>query len=231
MKKNILGIFFTETLMYLLIFGFIIYSKLQSMVSYEAFYSIVKEDGWVEYLTTLFLLMSAVVFGIKAFCAVKKTDYLKTAFYGVACLVFIFGMGEEISWGQRIFGIQSSEYFMEHNYQKETNLHNLTIWGIDLNRLVFSKLMFIALFIYFVALAPLAWKVKPIRNLVVRFGMPLPKFHHTVILLVSNYLVTTIDMVKESELHELALTGILFLVFINPMKSLKGVSFTSEPGN
>ncbi len=31
---------------------------------------------------------------------------------------------EEISWGQRIFGIQSPEYFKEKNLQGELNLHN-----------------------------------------------------------------------------------------------------------
>ena len=228
MKKNISGVFITEILMYILIFGFIIYSKLQSLISYEAFYAVVKEDGWVEYLTTIFLLMGAIVFGVYAVRSVKAGDHKKTFFYVLAAAVFFFGMGEEISWGQRIFGVQSSEYFVEHNFQKETNLHNLVIWGIDLNRLIFSKLMFIGLVLYFVFLFLMTWKIKFIRKLVVDFGVPVPKFHHTLILVLSNILVTTIDMVKESELHELALTGILFLVFINSMKSFRGVSFVSE---
>ena len=41
-------------------------------------------------------------------------------------LIFIFGAGEEISWGQRIFNVESSEYFLENNAQGETNLHNMT---------------------------------------------------------------------------------------------------------
>ena len=32
---------------------------------------------------------------------------------------------EEISWGQRIFDIQTPDFFMKHNIQRETNLHNL----------------------------------------------------------------------------------------------------------
>ena len=198
------------------------------MESYNAFYSLVKEDGWVEYLTALFLMMSAVVFGIKGIQSLKANNLKKATFFLVACVVFIFGTGKEISWGQRIFGIDSSTYFVEHNYQKETNFHNLVIWGIDLNRLIFSKLMFISLIFYFVFLFLMVWKIKAIRKLIADFAVPVPKFHHTLILLISNILVTTIDMVKESELHELALTGILFLVFVSPMKSFKGVSFTDK---
>lgn len=32
---------------------------------------------------------------------------------------------EEISWGQQIFGFRASQFFRDHNLQRETNLHNL----------------------------------------------------------------------------------------------------------
>ena len=31
---------------------------------------------------------------------------------------------EEISWGQRIFKIESPEFFIQNNFQRELNLHN-----------------------------------------------------------------------------------------------------------
>ncbi len=41
-------------------------------------------------------------------------------------LLFMFFVGmEEISWGQRIIGIETSDFFMQHNHQREFNLHNL----------------------------------------------------------------------------------------------------------
>lgn len=40
-------------------------------------------------------------------------------------LLFIFAAGEEISWGQRIFGISTPDALLEANRQQETNLHNL----------------------------------------------------------------------------------------------------------
>ena len=39
---------------------------------------------------------------------------------GLLLIVF----GEELSWGQRIYGWESTGIFEEYNYQRETNLHN-----------------------------------------------------------------------------------------------------------
>lgn len=194
------------------------------MESYEAFRVVVREDGWVEYLTALFLVLGAAVLGINAVKAAKRNDKKQLLFFTLACLVFIFGAGEEISWGQRIFHIHTGEYFMEHNYQGETNLHNLKIGGVDLNKLIFSKLLFYALAFYFILLPLLTWKVKSFRKLVVDFGVPIPRLHYVAVLLITNITIPIlIHMKKESELHELALTGILFLVFLNPAKRIKDV--------
>ena len=43
----------------------------------------------------------------------------------LACVYFA---GEEISWGQWIFGWESPEFFREHNAQQETGLHNMSGW-------------------------------------------------------------------------------------------------------
>jgi len=224
MKQKVSALLITDIIVYGIIVWFITYAKIQSMESYEAFRVVVREDGWVEYLTAFFLLLGAILLGINAVKAIKKHDKKKILFYSLASLAFIFGAGEEISWGQRIFGIQTGEYFLENNYQGETNLHNLEIGGVDLNMLIFSKLMFFALAFYFILLPLLTWKLKSIRKLVIDFGVPLPRLHHIIVLLATNIAVPLlIHMKKESELHELALTGILFLVFLNPAKRIKDV--------
>jgi hypothetical protein len=50
--------------------------------------------------------------------------YLAYLYMAAALAIFVVSM-EEISWGQRILGIDSPEYFLSHNRQKELNLHNL----------------------------------------------------------------------------------------------------------
>ncbi len=225
MKKNISWITIIDVLVYALIIGFVAYGKYKSNFGQEAFFTVIHEDGWVEYLTALFLLLGAIIFGIKAVKAGIAKDSKKVIFNILAALVFTFGCGEEISWGQRIFSIQAGEYFMENNYQGETNLHNLEIGGVDLNILIFSQLMFVALISYFIILPLLAWKVKFIRKLVIEFGVPIPRLHHIIILFAVNaFIPLAIHMIKESELHELALTGIMFLILLNPAKKIKDVS-------
>ena len=80
-----------------------------------------KEDGMFEYLTALSFFVTSLFF-LLIFFRRKKLIHL------VFALVFFIGMGEEISWGQRIFNYQSPEYFREKNIQSEVNLHNLTIF-------------------------------------------------------------------------------------------------------
>jgi hypothetical protein len=224
MRNKISWITVIDFIIYGIIIWFIAYAKIQSMESYEAFRVVVREDGWVEYLTALFLFLGAIVLGVNAIKSIKQKVTMQVLFFTLASLVFIFGAGEEISWGQRIFNVESSAYFMENNYQGETNLHNLEFGGVDLNKLIFSQLMFVALIVYFVFLPIMVWKIKSIRKLTLNFGVPIPRLHHTIMLLATNiFIIVAIGMKKESELHELALTGILFLVFLNPAQRIKDI--------
>ncbi len=42
-------------------------------------------------------------------------------------LLCFVACGEEVSWGQRILGIETPEYIAKHNKQGEFNLHNLYV--------------------------------------------------------------------------------------------------------
>lgn len=224
MKKKFSLITIIDIIVYGIIIGFISYAKIRSIESIEAFHHVIREDGWVEYLTTLFLFLSAIILGISAFKAIKLKNSKQILFFSLAMLVFIFGTGEEISWGQRLLGVETGEYFLENNYQAETNLHNLEIGGVDLNKLIFSQLMFTVLIFYFLFLPILVYKIKFFRKLIIDFGVPMPRLHHIIMLLATNVsIVLFINLKKESELHELVLTGIFFLIFLNPAKRIREV--------
>ena len=229
MKNRFSLIKLIDIIVYGIIVGFITYAKIESQKGTDAFAMVIREDGWVEYLTTLFLILAAVLLGIHAVKSTRNGEGKKTLFFTLAMLMFIFGAGEEISWGQRLLGIETNEYFLEKNYQGEINLHNLEVGGVDINKLIFSKLLFIGLIGYFILMPLLAYKVKAIRELVIDFGVPMPRLHHIAMLLITNIgIITIINMKKESELHELALTGIFFLVFLNPAKKLGQLSLKKE---
>ncbi len=79
-----------------------------------------QEDGIFEYLTPLFFLFAALTFGW-AFLRTKKIFFLLLA------LILFVGCGEEISWGQRIFGYGTPGYLKATNVQGEATLHNIEI--------------------------------------------------------------------------------------------------------
>lgn len=88
---------------------------------------IAKEDGIIENLSAIFFGLSSICFIVFA----VRSDFLKeknrlryTVTIGWAFLMFIF-MGEEISWGQRIFDIATPDKLAEINKQKEINIHNI----------------------------------------------------------------------------------------------------------
>lgn len=80
------------------------------------------EDQLFENLTALFFLGAAYFFA-KSFLAGRNAWFLLLA------IVFFVGSGEEISWGQRIFGFQTPEAISRINVQHEFSLHNIEVFN------------------------------------------------------------------------------------------------------
>ncbi len=89
-----------------------------------------KEDSPVESLTAIaFATAAALCVGLwVAFRRNGKRSAARLAALGALGFLLI-GL-EEISWGQRIFGWQSSGVFADFNKQAETNLHNFAAGGV-----------------------------------------------------------------------------------------------------
>jgi hypothetical protein len=136
-----------------------------------------KEDGIFEYLTALFFLLGAAVFGW-TFYQNRKIFFL------LLSIVLLVGCGEEISWGQRIFGFTTPEYLHEHNVQDETSLHNLEILNAhDFAhtektgwRKLFTINFLYKLFCmsYGVILPALVGYVGFVKSMVQKIGLPVP---------------------------------------------------------
>lgn len=83
--------------------------------------SFVMEDGLAECLQFLFYLTAAFFF----YKSSTKTKSFNKIILSLLCLAFIFVAGEEISWGQRIFNLQTPEALKYANKQQEISVHNL----------------------------------------------------------------------------------------------------------
>lgn len=84
---------------------------------------------------------------------VKRLVYL-----GLALLFFV-GAGEEISWGQRMFGFVTPEAISQVNKQEEFNLHNLTVW--EASRYLDADRLFDLFWFSFCVLMPAMTLVAP----------------------------------------------------------------------
>lgn len=105
-----------------ILFGVFFLIKLFLPSTYLEF---IKEDEFVENAQALFFFASSIFafFAAKEF--LKNRMPLHAILYGALAVGLFFIFGEEISWGQRIFNITTFDYFEKHNYQHETNIHNL----------------------------------------------------------------------------------------------------------
>lgn len=208
-----------EYFLFAVIYIFIGYGYYLYKANLDAFLIFVEEDGLVENLTALFLLGVSLV-SLYRVVQLKKAKspslWIFTA--GLMVVLFFFAAGEEISWGQRIFGIESSEFFLEHNKQAETNLHNLIVGDTNLNKLIFSQIMFVVMVIYFVFSRLLVSKVKFIGQLQQMFHVPLPRIQHIIVMLTAAGWIALIHHAKNAELFEMTFAFVFFMIFLNPAK-------------
>lgn len=135
------------------------------------------EDHFFEWLTAICLFGSGVCF----FLSFKK--YRNFYFLLLALLMF-FGAGEEISWGQRIFGYATPENVKELNVQGEFTLHNLEVFNgkqfdkarrSGIQQLLEIDMLFKIFMICFGIILPLVvWHIKKISLLVQKIKLPVP---------------------------------------------------------
>ena len=113
----------------LLLIGFAIIYKTNS----HFYIYLTLEDNLVEWLTFDLFFLTGVLSLFIAIQIRKNRGPYFWFFLIFSGLCILFSL-EEISWGQRIFGINSPEYFLEHNDQGEINIHNvIQKWGKNLS--------------------------------------------------------------------------------------------------
>jgi len=84
----------------------------------ERYYTLMQEDRLVEW-GTVWLFLAAGLIGL------RHSIRNRRIFDGLVALFSLFIAGEEFSWGQRLLGFYSPEYFLANNFQQEVNIHNL----------------------------------------------------------------------------------------------------------
>lgn len=136
-----------------------------SLFTAEQLWQINREDGFLETASAVMLLLAAALSALIAF----RTGRGHPRFWAHVGLGFLFFLmcGEEISWGQRIIGLETPEALQGINVQNEINLHNNFGYAADH--------LFILCFLVWAALVPLAYhSAPPLRQVILRLGIPVP---------------------------------------------------------
>ena len=81
-------------------------------------YDLYEEDRAIEWFSVVLLVWAAFNF---FFRKPKSIYWISLGF------ILLFLAGEETSWFQRVLGLESNEFFIAWNDQRETNLHGLQV--------------------------------------------------------------------------------------------------------
>jgi hypothetical protein len=115
--------------------------------------AVAQEDGIVEWATFVAFVMAA------GWLVVVVRRVSPSWWFQGACLLLaafcLVVAGEEISWGQRLFGFKPPEVFLERNFQQELNLHNVLMDERGLGFALESKHLVMAIVLGFCV----AWPV------------------------------------------------------------------------
>lgn len=171
-----------------------------------------------------YLFLLALVFSVRNTFVTNKYRWFFITL-AVACFYVIM---EEISWGQRIFGWGTSDFFKKNNLQGETNLHNMltgpysTVLKASLKYLLAIGLSGFGL-IY-----PLASKYNwKLANWVERLGIPVPPLYLAPLFVSAAYLELGPLSFNEAEIAEvfvglaLALMALHYLHFAQVKQTTK----------
>lgn len=127
----------------------------------ESYREAMQEDRLVEWL-------SVFVYAAAGVLTLMRAVRARRVFDGLVGVFLLFVAGEEMSWGQRLFGLTPPSYFLEHNTQQEMNVHNFSrIFGGP-------KGPFTLILTGYAGVMPLVAVAGPGRRLLARIGASPP---------------------------------------------------------
>ncbi len=174
-----------------------------------------REDGLLEWITAIALFAASAVCITRALTKPGRTLRF-TIMWLLAGLVLLFGAGEEISWGQRVIGWSSGEFWQENNAQAETNLHNLMVGEVKINRILFGVVLTTVFAVYFLVLPFLLPRAKRLSGLFDAWFIPVPRARHGIAFLIAIIGMSLLPSDRAPELGEFAVGLLLAAVILNP---------------
>lgn len=177
----------------------------------------VREDSFVEWTSVLALFVGTLLclYRVHILKPFRNNGFIWGLYF--FAFLFFFGMGEEISWGQRIFEFNSPQFFLKYNSQMEFNFHNLRFGGFKINKYIFGTLLGIIIASYFLILPFAYQRIEKIKAFVNRFAIPVPRIYHIAAYLLLFLLVNAIPSGKKGEILEFGGCWIFLMMIFEPL--------------
>lgn len=103
----------------------LVVAYLALLLPHDDVVELTREDGIFESLGALALFACAAICAVIAWRGRATSGRLPTLVLSGLVVVFFVGGAEEISWGQRIFGLETPDRLADVNRQEEITLHNI----------------------------------------------------------------------------------------------------------
>ena len=143
--------------------------------------------------------------------------YSAAVVVGLYAFLFFFASGEELSWGQRVFGWEAPEFFTNNSFRTETNLHNLKVGNVKLVKVLFGNILTPILLLYLLVLPHLYPRVEWVRRKADRLAIPVPHVKHMLIILAASVFIALVDLNRRWEFYEFIFSLIALSIFLNPL--------------
>lgn len=158
-----------------------LYAIVLSLFDIQAYRLLIQEDGIIEYGSSLFWLLAALAL-LASVIRAKTGGKVYNVWilpHVLLILFFIVCGGEEISWGQRIFSLDTPDFLKAVNVQNEITLHN--IGSIS----VFSNAFFLLTLIFFLCIPYIRAKNTDLRKLTDFYAFPTPNKYAVIVYTIS----------------------------------------------
>lgn len=187
------------------------------------------EDSLVENATAIVLGICGLALWSRAFEAQPFVPRGIVALGVIYGLVYVWAGGEEISWGQRILGFETPEYFQENNDQQEFTFHNLVIGDVKLDELIFGPVLSYIILAYLIVL-PLLWpRAVWVQTLAHKMIIPVPQLYHAAFAFGVTLIIPFLDESRRWEVYECIFALLSLAIFVHPANRLPGKVDQRDP--
>lgn len=204
---------------YPIVLGLVLYGLFLSIINrtyYDAIYTM--RNGFICSLQQLMLFLLFIQCGRRSFhFLTQRKNLLAFATFLFFTLLFLFGFGEKIRWGQFIFELPISEFFQKNNTQGQITIHNLKFGDFSVNKTIFGLFLTIAIICYSLIFPYLYSKGNRLASFIGEtLAVPVPKLRQILWYLIIVTLALIIPVPKRGEVVQFAGVWSFMMFFTFP---------------